>query len=144
LVAKGNEKTLFLTLAVKLDVIRSKKKTRFHREIPQRSSIITDVFMSLMNSSDSPEIRHALLDMSMDSVDWREQRANYSASFASTSVAGYILPIGDRNPHQILLKTIGAIVPNRQNVSMRPDRGSSSGDSPLSISANGRSCASML
>jgi FKBP12-rapamycin complex-associated protein len=48
--------------------------------------------------------------MSTDTTDWLERRVTYIASLASSSIIGYILGIGDRNPQNVFLKSNGRIV----------------------------------
>jgi FKBP12-rapamycin complex-associated protein len=43
--------------------------------------------------------------LSADSADWFQRRLNYTASLASTSMGGYILGLGDRHLHNIMMTT---------------------------------------
>jgi phosphatidylinositol kinase/protein kinase (PI-3 family) len=43
------------------------------------------------------DLQKILVMLSCDSLDWLHRRLNYTVSLASTSMAGYILGLGDRH-----------------------------------------------
>jgi FKBP12-rapamycin complex-associated protein len=51
------------------------------------------------------ELKTILLQQSVDSHHWLERRANFTASLAMTSMAGYLLGLGDRHMMNIMMKT---------------------------------------
>jgi FKBP12-rapamycin complex-associated protein len=57
-----------------------------------------------LNASDVSDLKQILLSRANDSNHWIERRTNYSASLAMTSIAGYILGLGDRHMSNIMMK----------------------------------------
>jgi FKBP12-rapamycin complex-associated protein len=61
-------------------------------------------FITALSESKADEIKQILLSRANDSNHWIERRTNYSASLAVTSMAGYILGLGDRHLNNIMMK----------------------------------------
>jgi FKBP12-rapamycin complex-associated protein len=55
-------------------------------------------------ASEGTDLKQVLLSRADDSNHWLERRTNYSASLAMTSIAGYILGLGDRHLSNIMMK----------------------------------------
>lgn len=51
------------------------------------------------------DLKQVLFDRARDSADWLVRRSTYTASLASTSMAGYILGLGDRHFYNIMMKS---------------------------------------
>jgi FKBP12-rapamycin complex-associated protein len=51
------------------------------------------------------DLQKILVMLSCDSSDWLQRRLNYTTSLASTSMAGYILGLGDRHLQNIMMNT---------------------------------------
>lgn len=51
------------------------------------------------------DIKVVLFNNSANSADWLNRRTNYTASLAMTSMAGYILGLGDRHMCNLMIKT---------------------------------------
>lgn len=54
------------------------------------------------------DLKQVLFDRARDSADWLDRRSTYTASLASTSMAGYILGLGDRHFYNIMMKSKSA------------------------------------
>jgi FKBP12-rapamycin complex-associated protein len=63
---------------------------------------VFDKCLSLSNTK-GEEIAKILVMSSADSKDWLQRRLNYTASLASTSLAGYVLGLGDRHVGNIMM-----------------------------------------
>ncbi|KAG4304904.1 hypothetical protein PORY_001579 [Pneumocystis oryctolagi] len=58
-----------------------------------------------------PVMRHFFMDHYSDPKDWFQKQLNYTRSTAAISILGYVLGLGDRHGHNILIdKTNGEIV----------------------------------
>jgi FKBP12-rapamycin complex-associated protein len=55
-------------------------------------------------ANEGTDLKQVLLSRADDSNHWIERRTNYSASLAMTSIAGYILGLGDRHLSNIMMK----------------------------------------
>jgi FKBP12-rapamycin complex-associated protein len=62
------------------------------------------VFNKALASAPGNELKRLLLARANDSNDWIARRTAYSASLAVTSIAGYILGLGDRHLSNIMIK----------------------------------------
>jgi FKBP12-rapamycin complex-associated protein len=58
-----------------------------------------------LRQADGLELKSLLLAGAVDSTHWLERRTNFTASLAMTSIAGYILGLGDRHMMNIMMKT---------------------------------------
>jgi FKBP12-rapamycin complex-associated protein len=63
-----------------------------------------DPFKAGLAASEATDLKQVLLSRADDSNHWIERRTNYSASLAMTSIAGYILGLGDRHLSNIMMK----------------------------------------
>jgi FKBP12-rapamycin complex-associated protein len=66
------------------------------------------LFMQASAKSDGKDLKVMLFDNSADSADWLDRRTNFTASLATTSMAGYILGLGDRHMCNIMMKNRSA------------------------------------
>jgi FKBP12-rapamycin complex-associated protein len=66
------------------------------------------VFTQAFVKDDGKDLKVMLFDNSADSADWLERRTNFTASLATTSMAGYILGLGDRHMCNIMMKNRSA------------------------------------
>jgi FKBP12-rapamycin complex-associated protein len=62
------------------------------------------VFQQAYGKSTGLDLKVMLFDNSADTADWLDRRTNYTASLATTSIAGYILGLGDRHMCNIMMK----------------------------------------
>jgi FKBP12-rapamycin complex-associated protein len=76
----------------------------FMRELA-KGAPLSDAFGKALAASQGNEIATALVKMSSDSAQWLERRVCFTTSLASTSMASYVLGIGDRHTQYILMKT---------------------------------------
>jgi FKBP12-rapamycin complex-associated protein len=60
-------------------------------------------FDAALAASDGKELRRILLAGAIDSEDWLDRRVNYSLSLALTSVVGYAIGLGGRDPSHIMM-----------------------------------------
>jgi FKBP12-rapamycin complex-associated protein len=58
-----------------------------------------------LKQTDGMEVRALLLARAVDSAHWLERRTNFTASLAMTSMAGYLLGLGDRHMMNIMMDT---------------------------------------
>ena len=63
------------------------------------------VFEKALSTSEANEIQKTLLNYSADSAHWLQRRTNFTTSLAATSIFGYVIGLGERHPHNILLNT---------------------------------------
>lgn len=61
-------------------------------------------FLYGINKTDGNELKQVLLKFSTDSNDWLARRVQFTTSLAVTSMAGYILGLGDRHLCNIMIK----------------------------------------
>jgi FKBP12-rapamycin complex-associated protein len=62
------------------------------------------VFKRAIAAGQPSDLKQVLLSRATDSNHWIERRTSYSASLAVTSIAGYILGLGDRHLSNIMMK----------------------------------------
>jgi FKBP12-rapamycin complex-associated protein len=62
------------------------------------------VFKRVVASAKATDLKQVLLSRAVDSNDWIARRTTYGASLAVTSIAGYILGLGDRHLSNIMMK----------------------------------------
>jgi FKBP12-rapamycin complex-associated protein len=65
-------------------------------------------FLEAVRSCDGRELKQILLRRANDSNHWIERRTTYTTSLAVTSMAGYILGLGDRHLCNIMMKRVSA------------------------------------
>jgi FKBP12-rapamycin complex-associated protein len=61
-------------------------------------------FLAGLAATEGNDLKQVLLSYANDSNHWIERRTTYSASLAMTSMAGYILGLGDRHLSNIMMK----------------------------------------
>jgi FKBP12-rapamycin complex-associated protein len=74
-------------------------------QLPSRDKL--RAFELGLKQSDGCELKSLMLARAVDSTHWLERRTNFTASLAMTSIAGYILGLGDRHMMNIMIETHG-------------------------------------
>jgi FKBP12-rapamycin complex-associated protein len=64
----------------------------------------TRAFQQAFGKTKGLDLKVMLFNGSADSADWLDRRTNFTASLATTSMAGYILGLGDRHMCNIMMK----------------------------------------
>lgn len=77
-----------------------------YKSMPISEKVVA--FEKGLAANNGNDLKQILLDNASDSQDWLERRSTYSASLASTSMAGYILGLGDRHFDNIMMKSKSA------------------------------------
>jgi FKBP12-rapamycin complex-associated protein len=65
-------------------------------------------FLEAVKTCNGRELKQILLQRANDSNHWIERRTTYATSLAVTSMAGYILGLGDRHLCNIMMKRVSA------------------------------------
>jgi FKBP12-rapamycin complex-associated protein len=58
-----------------------------------------------LKKASGTDLKAIMLNNSADSAHWLDRRSNFTASLAMTSMAGYLLGLGDRHMMNIMMKT---------------------------------------
>jgi serine/threonine-protein kinase mTOR len=85
--------------------IENKAMRRMARE-PERLTLFqrVDLFRCMLETTDGRDIARILWLSSRNSEMWLEKRTHFSRTVATTSMAGYILGLGDRHPSNIMIE----------------------------------------
>jgi FKBP12-rapamycin complex-associated protein len=62
------------------------------------------LFEAALAASKGKELQDELLNGAVDSEDWLDRRLNYTVSLALTSVVGWLIGLGHRDPHHLLVQ----------------------------------------
>jgi FKBP12-rapamycin complex-associated protein len=66
------------------------------------------IFEEVLRNCEGDELKRTLLMRATDSNHWIERRTTYATSLAATSIAGYIIGLGDRHLCNVMMKRVSA------------------------------------
>ncbi|OHT07190.1 PIKK family atypical protein kinase [Tritrichomonas foetus] len=88
---------------LEIEYIATKKFAPDYENLPINEKIIA--FNKGLAANNGLDLRDVLFQKAKDSADWLSRRSTYTASLAITSMAGYILGLGDRHLCNIMMKS---------------------------------------
>lgn len=77
------------------------KNYKTYEEIPPNQKF--EIFQKMIKSTPADEIKTFLLQSSGNANDWLQRRVKYTGSLAVTSIATYVLGLGDRHLQNIMI-----------------------------------------
>lgn len=79
---------------------------------PEKLTLLqrVDLFNFMLQNTSGRDIARVLWLRSRNSEMWLDRRTNYARTLATTSIAGYILGLGDRHPSNIMIERVSGKV----------------------------------